>query len=336
MIISDLEEKSSAQKHQAIRAAIDQVNQSSMAIDRLDAPQNVHHVRRFAPQSQLRQPYLTVPASEPMPRRATLAMNPPPKSSSYSSSLESRTSDAYSGATKLKMQMDGPRSLRERPTTSMAPTGPPTLIIVGDEDAPDRVNRCTPTENTQRSSHNANPLRYGGVHSSSGRNDISASTGAHGTNDHHQYDPPTGSTPFLLPSPSLKRRIPKEEESITPSPTPQQPDSSLPQTTSIQDSRQWFETEKHDKTSQTVRELLKRWTFLDVGDEDDDETRDDPHRGQGDDEGRTRAGRARIGAGGAEGEHRRGGDGGGGGDGGERAEYADERGPVKRKKVRRS
>lgn len=283
MIISDSEEKSLAQKHQAIREAIDQVNQSSMAIDRLDAPQNVHHVRPIARQSQSRQTYLTVPASESMPRRATLAMNPPPKSSSYAfSSLERSTSDAVPDATNPKMEMDGPRSHRERPTTLVASTRPPTLIVIGDEDAPGRLNRYRPTENTQRSS-DANPLRYGGVHSFSDRNDFSTSTGTRGTNDHHQYDPPTSSTPFLLPSPSLKRKSPKEDESITRPSTSQQPDKTLPQTTSIQDPRQWFESEKHDKTSQTVRELLKRWTFLDLGDEDDDETRDDPHRGQGED-----------------------------------------------------
>ena len=82
-----------------------------------------------------------------------------------------------------------------------------------------------------------------------------------------------------------------------------------------------------------MRELLERWTFLDLGDEDDDETRDDPHRGHGDDEGPTRAGRARVEAGGAEEEHRRGGD---GGDEGERAGDPDEGGPPKKRKIRRS
>lgn len=314
--ISDSKEQSVAQKHQAIRQAIDHVNQSSMAIEKLDDPKNVHDVQPGARQHEPRQRHLTVPAPVAMPKKASLAMGPPQKPGSSSfSTLGRPTLDATLEAAQIEGDTDRPRKFRERPSTSMVSTRTPSLNIIGEEDYPGRSDIYRLTDSTQRSLDDLSPRRYAGLRSSSNRNDISASTGRHGTKDHHQYDSPTRSDPFLLPSPTLKRKTP-----TTPSTTSQNPDNPLPQPAPLQEPRQWFELEKHDKTSQTVRDLLKKWTYLDLGDEDDGESRDEQHRGPDDDEDDGRVTGARRNAGAAV-EKRLGsrGDSGGGGDARERA-----------------
>lgn len=315
--MSDSEEQSVSQKHQAIRQAIDHVNQSIMAIERLDDPKNVHDVQPEARQLEPRHRHLTVPAPVVIPKKASLAMGPPQKPSSISfSTLGRSTFDATLEAGQKDADTDRPRKVRERPSTSMVSTRAPSLNIIGEEDYPGRSDYRL-TDSTQRSLDDLSPRRYAGLRSSSNRDDISASSRTHGTKDRHQYDSPTRPSPFLLPSPSLKRKTP-----ATPSTTSQNPDSPLPQPAPLQEPRQWFELEKHDKTSQTVRALLKKWTYLDLGDDDDGESGDEQHRGPDDDEDGARVAGARKDAGAAV-EKRLGSrgdsDGGGGGDGRERA-----------------
>lgn len=325
VISSGSDEQSLAEKHQAIQQAINQVNQSNMAIESLDDTHSLRHTQPVARQSESRQSHLTVPANVAMPRRASLAMNPPPKSSSsFLSPLERRIFDNTPAATRPKLETDGPRSIGERSSTSMASTVPPSFSITSEEDYPGPSDNFKLTDNTHRSLDDSNSRRYAPVHSSLDRDE--AKRGTHGIKEHHQSDFSTRSNPSHFPSPSLKRKTLKEDKPTTPSSTLQTPDKLHSQPSPLLGPRQWFESEKHDKSSQTVRELLKRWTFLDLGDEDHDESPDEQQRVRDDNEDDARVKRIRIGAGEAEGErlesrgHRRGNNsgGGGGGDGGER------------------
>lgn len=332
VISNDSDEQSLAQKHQAIQQAINQVNQYNMAIESLDDTQSLRHTQPVARQSESRQSHLTVPANVAMPRRASMAMNPPPKSS-LSSPLERRIFDITPEARRPKVEMDGPRSIPERSSTSMASTVPPSFNITSEEDNPGRSDNFKLTANTHRSLDDPNSRRYAGVNPSLDRDDFSATKVTHGIEEHHQSDFSTLSNSSPFPPPSLKRKTLKEENTTTPSSTLQAPKKLRSQTSPLQGLRQWFESEKHDKSSQTVRDLLKRWTFLDLGDEDHDESPDEQQRVRDYNEDDARVKRVRIRAGGAEGErlesrgHRRGGNSGSSDDGGER-------GTEQRKRVR--
>lgn len=341
---SDSEEQSLEERHQAIQQAIKKVNQSNMTIERLDDPQNSHQAHPLPRPSASRQSHLTVPTSVDMPmpmhRKRSLAMDPPPKVSSTSfSKLPSRTFDSSPEITQPKVEMDRPRSTREQPSTSMSGTITPSVKIIREEDYLDRPEKSDrnyrPTDNIQRYLDDPNSRRYADVHSSSDRHSLSASSGTYVSKDHKHES----LNPSLLHPHSLKRKRSKEAESSPPFSIRQNPDNPLSQNPSPQNPRQWFESEKHEKSSRIVRDLLKKWTFLDLGDEDQDENPEEQHMVQdegadgawigGVSKGAVRAERDRL-----EGRwHRRaGGSGdGGGGDGGE---GSGDGGEEQRKRVR--
>lgn len=328
---SDLEDQPLVQKRQAIQQAIDQVKKASMAIERLDDPQPFHHTQPIMRQSESRTSYLTVPTNMAMPRRASFPMKPPPKSGSISSPVERRTFDTSPEATQAKLEFDRPQSTRKWPST-MVGTRLPSDDSLGHPDS----YRLQDT--TQRSLDDANPRRYAGFASSSDYDDSSTFTGTHGAKGRDRFDSSTRSNPSLLPLPSIKRKRPKKEDRTTPSSSNlQKPDNPLPQSPPLQDPRQWFESEKHDKATQTVRDLLKRWTFLDLGDEDVEEGRGEQHSGREDDEDDAPVKRPRIGAKRESPDNREprmaGGSGGGGGNGGDRS---GDGGGQQKKKMKRS
>lgn len=321
LLLSDTEEPSSAQKRQAIQQAINQVCRSSMASEKLDDPKNSHHLLPETRQPGQLQSHLTVPMVGTMPRKA---MNPARKASPVFSPLERQIFDTTLGAAQLNVEIDRSRSTRAIPSISMATTRPPALNIISEEDYSGVSDSYRTTDKTPRSFDDANPRRSANL---SDRDDYSASKGTNNTSPYHQYDSPPRLSPSLLPSPDLKRKT-----QTPPSSTLQQYENFPRPTSTPKEPRQWFELEKHDKTSQTVHDLLRKWTFLDLGDQDTDERHDEQHSKKEDEEDRAQVGRARPGAGGAERERlERKGDTSGGGGERERGE-----GGQKRKKPRTS